>query len=324
MIPLTTEGGSALPRLLRRSVALCALALLPGCFLFVAPEEPAEAIPRASRPDRRYYRLSEEDSFSCMRLHLPPRVNGERLPAAVIFPGGAYGVLALDKEGNDYAEFLNRHGIAAAVVKYPLGSVFGHFKRHPAMVNAARRAVRLLRFHAEALGIDPHRIGVMGSSAGGHLAGTVAFSPAEGDPASSDPAERCSARPDFVILCYPVVSMSAPCTHALSRENLLGASPPPQLAEELSLERRIRPGFPPVFLWLTLEDRTVDPENSRLLVEALKRCGVPHRAIFYPHGPHGMGLLSASERKRYPDAAQWPSEMLKFLADGKFIPEARQ
>ena len=315
---------SALRRSPRTLLPLFAACFLPGCFLFVAPDEPAEAIPRASRPDRRYYRLSDGDSFSCMRLHLPPRAAEHPLPAVVIFPGGAYGVLALDKEGNDYAEFLNRHGIAAAVVKYPLGSVFGHFRRHPAMVNAARRAVRLLRFHAGALGIDPHRIGVMGSSAGGHLAGTVALFPAEGDPASPDPAERCSARPDFVILCYPVVSMSAPCTHALSRDNLLGSSPAPQLAEELSLEKRIRPGSPPVFLWLTLEDRTVDPENSRLLVEALKRCGVPHRAIFYPHGPHGMGLLDASERERYPDAAQWPAEMLKFLADRKFIPEARQ
>lgn len=250
-----------------------------------------------------------------MRLYLPETESPERAPcpAVIIFPGGAYGVLAWEKEGQAYAEFLNRHGIAGIVVKYPLGSLFGHFARHPAMLNAAQRSIRLIRSNAKKLNIDPHKIGVMGSSAGGHLAGLCAVCESAGKPDSADPAERVSARPDFAVLCYPVVSMEAPCTHRLSRSNLVGDTPDPELLKQLSLERRITKNAPPMFVWLTLEDRTVDPENSRLLEAALRKNGVIYEVHFYPHGPHGMGLLNGSERKKYPEAAVWPSQLLKFF-----------
>ena len=308
-------------RILPPAGMTAAAVFLSGCFLFVQPDRSSLRIPESSPGDSACYRLQDNDSFSCMRIFLPEKSVRKPYPAAVIFPGGAYGVLAWEKEGLAYAEFLNRHGIAGVVVKYPLGSMFGHFARHPAMLDAAQRAIRQIRFNASKLQIDPNRIGVMGSSAGGHLAGLCAIWNNGGKADSDDPVERVSARPDFAILCYPVVSMSAPCTHRLSRDNLAGSDASQELLDKLSLEKRVTKDFPPVFLWLTLEDRTVDPENSRLLESALKRNGVFYRACYYPHGPHGMGLLTASERKKYPDAARWSAEMIEFLQDAGIVPE---
>ena len=157
----------------------------------------------------------------------------------------------------------------------------------------------------------------MGSSAGGHLAGLTMISDPNGNGASPDPVERVSARPDFVILCYPVVTMDGKYAHWRSRENLLGSSPPQELCDGLSLEKRISSDCPPVFMWLTLEDETVDPENGRMLLAALEQKKIFHRAYFYPHGPHGMGLLNESQAARYPEAAGWSGEMLKFLNEIK-------
>ena len=309
--------------LLRRGLAVAAglvfLPLMSGCFLFIWPNESTELIPENRPGNSAHYRLRACDGYSCMRIYLPEKRSKKACPAAVIFPGGAYGVLAWEKEGKAYAEFLNRHGMAGIVVKYPLGSAFGHFASHPAMINAAQRAIRLTRYHAGKLGIDPNRIGTMGSSAGGHLAGLCAVWESAGDPKSDDPADRVSARPDFAILCYPVVSMEATCTHQPSRKNLAGTSAVPELLRKLSLEKRITAACPPMFVWQTLEDQTVDPENSRLLEAALKRHGIRSRVIFYEKGPHGMGLLSESERKKYPKTAEWSEELLKFLHTEKIL-----
>ena len=294
--------------------------LLSGCFLFVSPERPHEEIPETGRHGEScYYRLSRDDDFSCLRIHLPAESFRRPVPAAVIFPGGAYGVLALDKEGTDYARFLTGHGIAGIVVKYPLGSAFGHFRRHPAMLNAAQRAIRLTRFHAKELGIDPHRIGVMGSSAVGHLAGLCIVCGGAADPRDPDPVERCSARPDFAVLCYPVVTMRGKAAHERSRSNLIGDDPAPELAGRLSLEENIPDDCPPVFLWTTAEDATVDPENTRMLEKALREKNVPCRVIVFRHGPHGMGLLTASQTGKYPETAKWPQEMLRFLRERKIL-----
>lgn len=292
----------------------------------MSPELPPEELPRAATEPGRRYRLSADDDFSCLIVHLPPEAKKRPVPAAVIFPGGAYGVLAMDKEGNDYARFLNRRGIAGIVVKYPLGSIFGHFRRHPNMLKAAQRAIRLTRHYAPQLGIDPHRIGVMGSSAGAHLAGLTVICPNAGSPDAADPADRLSARPDFAILCYPVVTLEGPFAHKLSRDNLLGGDPAPGLAKRLSLAQNIPDNCPPVFLWTTLDDRTIDPENSKMLAEALRKRDIPHRALFYAHGPHGMGLLSPAQAAKYPETAKWSEALIDFLREQKILdpPEVRK
>ena len=296
------------------------LFLLSGCFMSVSPDAPSEDIPRAGDEKTRYYALDSNDGFSCMRIHLPPRREKSPIPAVVIFPGGAYGVLALDKEGNEYARFLNRHGIAGIVVKYPLGSIFGHFRRHPAMLAAARRAIKLTRYYAPQLGIDPRRVGVMGSSAGGHLAGLTVICDDAGENPDADPVSLRSGRPDFAILCYPVVTMEGEYVHKLSRSNLLGDDPPQELCKRLSLEQNLPADCPPFFVWATEEDRTVDPENTRMLAAALRDRNIPNRVVIYKHGPHGMGLLSSSEAEKYPETAKWPQEMLNFLREQSMIP----
>ena len=263
--------------------------LLSGCFFTVTPERPSGEIPAAARGDASYFQVTPGDGLSCLRIFLPPDSFRRPVPAAVIFPGGAYAVLALEKEGNAYASFLNR------------------------------RAVQLTRHYAPQLGIDPRRVGVMGSSAGGHLAGLCIVCEDAADPRGEDPVIRHSSRPDFAVLCYPVVTMTGKYAHRRSRENLLGPDPAPELLKQLSLEQSLPDDAPPVFLWTTLEDKTVDPENTRLLDAALTRKKIPHRTILYGKGPHGMGLLSPSQAEKYPETAKWPQEMIEFLRRRKIL-----
>ena len=287
--------------------------LLSGCFFTVTPERPAEDIPAAAKGDSSCFQVTPGDNLSCLRIFLPPASFRRPVPAVVIFPGGAYAVLALEKEGNAYAEFLNRHGIAGIVVRYPLGSMFGHFSRHPKMVDTARRSIQLIRHYAPQLGIDPKRVGVMGSSAGGHLAGSCIVYRDAADPRSKDPVTHQSSRPDFAILCYPVVTMKGKSAHRRSRENLLGSDPSPDVLKQLSLEESFPDNAPPVFLWTTGEDTTVDPENTRLLDKTLTDKKIPHRTVIYEKGPHGMGLLTSSQAQKYPETAKWPQDMIEFL-----------
>jgi acetyl esterase/lipase len=204
----------------------------------------------------------------------------------VVFPGGGYGHLAMDHEGRQVAEWLNSLGIAAFVVQYRLGPKY----RHPTMLGDAQRAVRTVRSRATEWGVDPQRIGVLGFSAGGHLASTAGTHFGPGDAASSDPIEQAGSRPDFMILVYPVITMQDAYTHRGSKNNLLGERPDPALVWLLSNEKQVTPQTPPTFLVHTTDDAGVPVENSLLFYQALRTAGVPVEMHVYETGPHGFGL----------------------------------
>jgi acetyl esterase/lipase len=208
--------------------------------------------------------------------------------ALVICPGGGYGGLA-PHEGADYARFMSEHGIAGFVLKYRLGSA-GY--RHPAMLQDAARAVRTIRARAGEWKIDPKRVGIMGSSAGGHLASTLLTHFDAGKSDSEDVIERQSSRPDLGILCYPVVTLLDPLAHKGSRKNLLGDDPSPELVKELSNELQVTKDTPPCFIWHTYEDNGVLVENSLQFAAALRKAGVPFDLHIYEKGKHGIGLGS--------------------------------
>ncbi len=225
--------------------------------------------------------------------------------AMVICPGGGYGHLA-DHEGKDYALWLNEHGVSGFVLKYRLGT---HGYRHPRMLEDAARAVRLTRSRAKEWGIDSKRVGIMGSSAGGHLAATLMTHFDAGQADAADPIERESSRPDLGVLCYAVITMGDNA-HATSRKLLLGDNPSPELVELLSNERHVKPQTPPCFIWATYEDATVPVENSLMFAEALRRAGVPFDLHIYQHGKHGMGLAGGHP---------WTQDCLFWLKSQGFV-----
>ncbi len=206
--------------------------------------------------------------------------------AMVICPGGGYGGLA-DHEGSQYARWFNELGIAGFVLKYRLGSA-GY--RHPAMLNDAACAMRIVRARGGEWNVDPKRIGIIGSSAGGHLASTLVTHFDAGQPDSADPIERVSSRPDLGILCYPVITLVGPHAHMGSRKNLLGKDATDELAETLSNEKHVTKQTPPCFLWHTWEDNGVHIENAMMFAAALQAAKVRFEIHVYERGPHGLGL----------------------------------
>jgi acetyl esterase/lipase len=233
-----------------------------------------------------------------------PKITIYRAPSAtasgtgvVVCPGGGYVNLASDHEGKQVAEWLNSLGVSAFVLQYRVGPRY----HHPAPLQDAQRAIRLVRARARDFGIDPGRLGILGFSAGGHLASTTGTHFDDGDAAASDPIDRMGSRPDFVILAYPVVTMSGPFVHHGSQLNLIGPSPDPALAEELSAERRVTARTPPTFLFHTADDASVPVENSLALAAALHKAGVPVELHVFPKGRHGVGLAPGD-----PVLSQWP------------------
>lgn len=230
-----------------------------------------------------------------MTPYLPPAgtTNGT---AVVIFPGGGYQHLSMEKEGSDIANWLAGAGVTTFVVRYRLGPAY----HHPTMLGDAQRAIRIARTRAGEWGIDPRRLGVIGFSAGGHLASTTGTHFDAGSAASADPIERASSRPDFMILIYPVITMRDSVTHNGSRLNLLGREPTPELVRLMSNEMQVTRETPPAFLVHTTDDRTVPVENAVLFYESLKRNGVPGELHVFEHGNHGFGLAPTD-----PVLAEW-------------------
>lgn len=227
----------------------------------------------------------------------------------LVLPGGGYGVLAAH-EGQAYAEWLAGHGIACYVLQYRLGS---HGYRHPAMLNDAARGLRLVRAFARRDNLDTARVGIIGSSAGGHLASTLLTHFDAGDPASADPVERESSRPDLGILCYPVISSST-FSHPGSFKNLLGDNPPADLLRQLSNELHVTADTPPTFIWHTAEDPVVPVENAFLFASALRKAGVPFDLHVYERGRHGLGLPVTNA-----EAPPWDTDCLFWLRSRRFL-----
>ena len=230
--------------------------------------------------------------------------------AMVICPGGGYGHLAAH-EGNDYALWLNQHGVTCFVLKYRLGA---NGYRHPAMLNDAARAVRWVRAHAEDYKIDSAHVGIMGSSAGGHLAATLLTHFDAGDTNSPDAVERQSSRPDLGILCYAVISLGE-FAHQGSKINLLGTNPPPELVQELSNDLQVTTNTPPCFIWTTFEDKTVPMENSMLFAAALRKNHVPFELHIYEKGGHGMGL---KDKPPFTNPHPWANDCWFWLKQRNF------
>ena len=240
-----------------------------------------------------------------LTVYLPDADKATGAAIIIICPGGAYRGLA-KHEGEGYAQFLTPYGITAFVLKYRLGSDGYKYKEISA---DAARAMRLVRANAERWHLKPNALGIMGSSAGGHLASTLMTHFDAGDSTSNDYIERASSRPDFGILCYPVISMG-PIGHRVSREQFLGLTPSAELVKLYSNELQVTAATPPCFLWHTYEDSSVSVKNSLEFAKALAENKVPFDFHIYEHGRHGLGV---GDKPPYADALPWTKDLIVWL-----------
>jgi acetyl esterase/lipase len=229
--------------------------------------------------------------------------------AIVVCPGGGYQMRA-NHEGEPVAQWLASLGIAAIVVDYRVAPY-----RHPIPLLDAQRAIRTVRSRAPDWNVDPDRVGILGFSAGGHLAATAATQWDRGDASASDLVARESCRPDIAILCYAVISFFH-AQHMGSMANLLG-EPAPTLDQRraLSADLNVTRETPPTFLWSTADDEAVDIENGLRFATQLRHHGVPFALHVFPHGPHGLGLAP-----EHPYASAWPELCASFLDEMGFMP----
>lgn len=306
------------PRSVLRLALSCALAPL----LAPAAEEPArerldlwpEGVP-GLRADAAADREENGRVFAVHRPTLtvfPAPAATANGTAAIVCPGGAYQRLAVDHEGAQIAAWLNSLGVTAFVLRYRLVE-YGR----PAPLQDALRALRIVRTRAADWHVRPDRLGIIGFSAGGHLASTTAtlFDAPEGRTGAA--LDATSGRPDFAILLYPVITLAEPHAHAGSRKSLLGENPSPELVARWSTDRQVTGKTPPTFLVHTLEDKTVPVENALLFYQALRAAGVPAEMHLFEHGPHGFGL-----RPGVGPGADWPPLCAQWLRSHGWLPAA--
>jgi acetyl esterase/lipase len=235
-----------------------------------------------------------EKTEAKLTLHRPEKPNGT---AMVICPGGGYGGLVKEPEGHGIARWLNAHGITGVVLEYRLPN-----GRSKVPLLDAQRALRTVRANAKDWGCDPAKIGIIGFSAGGHLAATAATRFDEGDRTAKDPIERQDSRPDFAVLVYPVITMGEG-THGGSRKNLLGASPSEDDIALYSAENQVNSKTSPTFLTHAVDDQTVPVSHSRSFKDALKEKGAACEYLELPSGGHGLNGYKGPMWDAWQDAA---------------------
>jgi acetyl esterase/lipase len=277
------------------AIALAAIAILIAPALAAGPK--TELLWPKGAPGAKGDRPADKPTLT---IYLPDKAKAPTA-AVVICPGGGYGALAMDHEGHQIAQWFNSLGVAGFIVDYRhRGKGYGH----PVPLQDAQRAVRTVRARAADWNVDPAKIGIMGFSAGGHLASTAGTHFDQGNPAADDRVEQVSCRPDFMILCYPVIMFDEKYTHRGSQQNLLGKDADPALVRSLSSEKQVTRETPPTFLFHTDEDKGVPPENSVSFYLALRSAGVPAELHVYQRGPHGIGLGA-----KVPGTSEWPKAL---------------
>lgn len=243
-----------------------------------------------------------------LEIFLPENKEGKLIPAVVICPGGAYSGLAYRHEGVKFAQLLNKHGVAGFVLKYRTGSERNGSYRYPVPQLDALRAMRVVRANAKKWNIDPAKIGIMGSSAGGHLAAMTAVKNDQGKADAVDVVERFSSRPDFFILCYALTSLNTPC---YSRKCLFG-SDNSKVAEVAAFDF-VNKNTPPGFIWHTYSDGGVPVHNALDMANAMEKHKVPYSVHIYHLGKHGLGIGNAK------DPHPWTKELIFWMKEHRII-----
>jgi acetyl esterase/lipase len=269
-----------------------------------APNDNGMKLPEEKFEGVRVRNVSEAEMY----VYLPEKEKNTGA-AVVICPGGGYWIEAMDHEGYQMAEWLQSTGIAGIVLKYRLP-----YGNHEIPSGDARQTMRIVRMNSKEWGIDPNKIGIAGSSAGGHLASTVGTVFDTGNKESSSPVEQMSCRPDFMLLLYPVISFNEAVGHMGSRKNLIGEGNDWKLAKQYSNELNVSSETPPTFLILADDDKTVIPQNSVDFYLALKKNNIPAEMHIFQEGGHGFGMT----KKNLP-VDQWPELFYNWMKAMKFI-----
>jgi acetyl esterase/lipase len=244
-----------------------------------------------------------------LTIYMPPNTTGP-MTAVVIAPGGGYRVLSMNLEGRAPANYFNTLGVAAFVLKYRLGPKY----HHPVELGDAQRAIRMVRARAAEWRVAPDRIGIMGFSAGGHLASTASTKFDAGNPNAADPIDRAGSRPDFAILGYPVITLTESWTHLGSKTMLLGENPDAALVRSLSNDTQVTKETPPTYLFHTNADTAVPAENAVHYYLALRKAGVPAELHIFKDGAHGAGLALHD-----PALSEWPRTLANWMRASALI-----